>query len=457
MNSDINNLLKENYKIENKYYAFFEKTENSCNLRILFDNRDDFNYYNKEHYDIINVQSIISNIKLSLINCERCSVESKNGKLQITYEIDRISKFIIKSTNDKIFDDISFSFNDISWFVLDETSYSFDPIKEAVKFKSYLKEYKVSFGVIKIYRKFDFFHGVNKFKLADDIVFNIRFKQKISYNEVIEKIYCFKNFLMIIGRRNLNVTKMFITDNKRKYDIIDCYKEYSYRSLNKRYKEYLDYHTLTLNSLDNFSKMIEIFYGEYEKILSIIDSWFSTLKYTLPTKVNYINATTMVEDYCNLYLKKETKKEVELENKKIKTRFINDILDIINSKFEINENDKAEINEELNKLVKDNNQSSFIAKVKELINNVNEVFNYTTDEIEKISENLRNARTACVHKGIFIDENKSRYVLKYSYFINDVIFLNVLKLCDFDMNFKKLECVEFNYSKDELIYKVNFK
>ena len=457
MQKSIDDILNDWYKIDEKFNSYFEVDERYINIVIEFDNLDEFNKFNKDIYDVINIKSIRSDNELSLINCSRYCVENSSNKIRIKYRVDRISEFVIKSIDDSVFDDITFSLDDINWFVLDETNYSFDPINENVKFNNYVKSYNLSFGKITIYRLFSFAHKSNEFKMNDDIAFNIKFNSAITYTEVIEKVYSFRNLLMIFGRRYLNVVNMFITNKEKEYRIIDCYKEYNHHPINNNYREYLDHHTLTLKCLKDFPQLINRYYEEYNKMLPIIDSWFSNVKFQLPPKVRFINLTTMIEDFANLYLKNKVNDDSINEAQKIKNDFIENIFGIFNKKMKITDSDKIAIKKELNELVKDNNQTSFIIKTKTLINNVNEIFEYSNNEIEIIIENIRNARLACIHKSIYIDEEKIQYISKYSDFIDDIVFLNILKLCGSDLRFDEWKCIEYNYQKKDLTHPIKFK
>lgn len=456
MQTNIDDILKDRYKIDEKFFSYFENDERYINVVVEFNNMDEFNEFNKDIYDVINIKSILNDNELSLINCSRYCEESSNNKIRIKYRVDRISEFVIKNINDSIFYNITFSLDDINWFVLDETNYSFDPVNENVKFNNFIKSYNVSFGKITIYRLFSFAHKTNEFKINDDIAFNIEFNKEITYAEVIEKVYCLRNLLSIFGRRHLNVVNMFTTNKEKEYRIIDCYKEYNHHPINDRYREYLDHHTLTLNSLKDFSLIINKYYEEYHRMLPIIDSWFSNVKFQLPPRVRFINLTTMIEDFANIYLKRKVNEESEIEAKEIKHKFIEKIFNAFDKRVIITDIDKKEIEQELIKVVKDT-QSTFIIKTKALINNVNEIFNYKSKEIEIITKNIRNARLACIHKGIYIDETKLQYIAKYSDFIEDVIFLNILKVCGSDLQFNEWKCIEYNYQRDDLTYPIKFK
>lgn len=86
-----------------------------------------------------------------------------------------------------------------------------------------------------------------------------------------------------------------------------------------------------------------------------------------------------------------------------------------------------------------------------LINNVNEVFNCTSKEIDTISENIKAARIHYIH---YKTNQKSKTLTDdeqfwYSYFMQDVILLNIYKLLGLDIS--KYEYVSFN----DFFYNIN--
>ena len=86
-----------------------------------------------------------------------------------------------------------------------------------------------------------------------------------------------------------------------------------------------------------------------------------------------------------------------------------------------------------------------------LIYNVNEVFNCTPKEINLIPENIKFARIHYIH---YKTNQKSKTLTDdeqfwYSYFMQDVILLNIYKLLGLDIS--KYEYVSFN----DFFYNIN--
>ena len=92
--------------------------------------------------------------------------------------------------------------------------------------------------------------------------------------------------------------------------------------------------------------------------------------------------------------------------------------------------------------------------VKSLIINVNEIYNFTDSEINIISENIKAARIYYIH---YKTKQKSKILTYnqqfwYSYFIQDVILLNIYKLLGLDISkYQYISFYEFYYDKDNLM------
>ena len=76
------------------------------------------------------------------------------------------------------------------------------------------------------------------------------------------------------------------------------------------------------------------------------------------------------------------------------------------------------------------NDPEYKCMVSTLINNVNSHYNFTPQEIETISKNIKNARDRYVH---YLNKNSTKILsyeeqFWYSYFMEDIVLLNIYKI-----------------------------
>lgn len=443
----LDNMFENTYIAFDKYYVRLKKDNKFVFAYIEFFTRDEFVKYDKDKYDLIVIEDISNKKQFTLLECEKYGTEATENKIIIKYRVDRILDDVLTDINDEFIKEADITFDDINWFVNDDNSFDFDPEKVCVSVKDYNLEYVTNIGKIAIFKSFSFMEKSNIFNIESDMVFRFVFEKKISYHEFRKRIYCFRNLLLILGRRNIELKSIKINE---KY-LFDCYEEYKYRSINERYMEYLDHHTITIGSIDEFGESISKFYDIYDTILSIIDSYFCSVKYTLPTKVKFINACTMIEDYANIFLVDESKKHREKEATNNKQKYIAKVLDKMLQENVIDEAKKDIVNNILDTEVKKDMSLSFKDKVISIIQNVNKSFDFDDAEIELIADNFREARKQFVHKGIIPKEEVCPILEMYCSFVEDIIYLNILSKIGIDISSSIFRCIEYEYNKDDLI------
>lgn len=447
MDCRINDILDQTFIAFKKYYVRLKKENRFIFAYMEFRTREEFIEYNKDKYDSIVIEEISQKTKYSLLECEKYGTESNGKNFKIKYRVDRIINDTLKDLKKKYINEVEFVFDDINWFMNDNSSYDFDPIKCCVNVNHLYLEYSTNFGKVTIYKEFSFTEKTDEFNIKNDIVFKLKFDKEINYHEFRNKIYCFRNLLLILGRRHLDIKKIKINE----CDLYDCYEEYNYRPLNDRYMEYLDHHTITIKSIDNFGDAISNFFNIYDTIMPIIDGYFCNLKYTLPTKVKFINICSMIEDYANLFLNEESKKYREKEANNNKEKFIKKIANKMLEQKIIGEKNFDSVINILEEEVKKDNSLTFKDKTISIIKNVNNSFEFDDSKIELISDNFREVRKQIVHKGVFIREELYPILESYCSFIEDIIYLNILNEIGIDISNSIFKCIEFNYDKKDLI------
>lgn len=447
MKEKLIDLLSNTFIAFSKYFVRLKKENRFIFAYIDFPTHEEFLEYDKELYELIVIEEISHKKQYTLLECEKYGTEASGRSIKIKYRVDRILDDVLNDFSIEFIDNAEVTFDDINWFINDDNSFEFDPLKVCVNVKEYFKEYKSSIGEIMIFKAFSFTEKKNNFNIDSDIVFRFVFDRKLNYREFRERIYCFRNLLLILGRRHIDFKEIKINS---KY-LYDCFEEYTYKPINKRYCEYLDHHTITINSIDKFGDAVSQYFKIYDTIISIIDSYFCNLKYTLPTKAKFINVCTMIEDYANIFLVNESKEHREKESANSKQKYI---INVVGKMLKENLIDEIKVDKVCNILeaeVKKDMNLSFKDKVISIIKEVNKSFKFEDSEIELIADNFREARKRFVHKGIIASEEICPVLEIYCSFIEDVIYLNILNVIGIDISNSVFECIEYNYEKDDLI------
>lgn len=235
----------------------------------------------------------------------------------------------------------------------------------------------------------------------------------VSIKKVLENIYIFRNFLMIILKQPIYVKKQTIYINDNAVELFDCNDNDDFLE-NPSLEEMLSHRCLKINNIDNIETIYNNFIKQYNQLYPLIELYYNVTQYKIPNLTRFINATTMLEYYSRTY-------------------------DYINSlTLSKNKNPKR-------------NDPYYECMVLSLINNVNEVFNCTSKEIDTISENIKAARIHYIH---YKTNQKSKTLTDdeqfwYSYFMQDVVLLNIYKLLGLDIS--KYEYVSFN----DFFYNIN--
>ena len=101
---------------------------------------------------------------------------------------------------------------------------------------------------------------------------------------------------------------------------------------------------------------------------------------------------------------------------------------------------------------KKSKEAEFVYRVESLIQNVNEVFSFTLDDIGNMSEKIKDGRTYFVH--YVKDGKKLEYneLFHFYNFVEDVLLLNVYKLIGLDITkHEYITYLDFFYMKKDLL------
>lgn len=375
------------------------------------------------NYDIISGKFLFNNQKIFFINCiyvgHKSSINCKNNTIEnVTSDfiVDRliIDKNICKTSLNNI-SKYSASYKNLDLF--SESNGIMSSLRE-IDYDSNTCNYKINTPSYSMNIMFYYSTEEDRKSLIVNRSSCVEFEhsKKVTIREALENIYTFRNFLMIILKQPIYVKKQIIYINDNAVELFDCNDSGNFLE-NPSLEEMLFHRCLKINTIDNIETIYNNFIKQYNQLYPLIELYYNVTQYKIPNLTRFINATTMLEYYSRNY-------------------------DSINSlTLSKNKNPKR-------------NDPYYEYMVLSLINNVNEVFNCTTNEIDKISENIKAARIHYIHyktnqnSKILTDDEQFRY----SYFMQDVVLLNIYKLLGLDISkYKYISFNNFFYNINDLL------
>ena len=375
------------------------------------------------NYDIISGKFLFNNQKIFFINCiyvgHKSSINCKNNTIEnVTSDfiVDRliIDKNICKTSLNNI-SKYSASYKNLDLF--SESNGIMSSLRE-IDYDSNTCNYKINTPSYSMNIMFYYSTEEDRKSLIVNRSSCVEFEhsKKVTIREALENIYTFRNFLMIILKQPIYVKKQIIYINDNAVELFDCNDSGDFLE-NPSLEEMLFHRCLKINTIDNIETVYNNFIKQYNQLYPLIELYYNVTQYKIPNLTRFINATTMLEYYSRNY-------------------------DSINSlTLSKNKNPKR-------------NDPYYEYMVLSLINNVNEVFNCTTNEIDKISQNIKAARIHYIHyktnqnSKILTDDEQFRY----SYFMQDVVLLNIYKLLGLDISkYKYISFNNFFYNINDLL------
>lgn len=410
---DFNNLSIK-VTINKKTYDAILNTDNN-RLILKINMTKDINEWRKtnKNYDIISGRFLFNSQKIFFINCIHAGHESSMNCKKNTIE-NATSNFIV----DRLIIDKNISKTSLHNISKYSASYkNLDLFSELNRIMSGLREidydsntcnYKINTPFYSMNIMFYCSTKENRNSLTINRMSHVEFEhsKNVSIKKALENIYTFRNFLMIILKQPIYVKKQTIYINDNAVELFDCNDNDDFLE-NPSLEEMLSHRCLKINNIDNIETVYNNFIKQYNQLYPLIELYYNVTQYKIPNLTRFINATTMLEYYSRNY-------------------------DFINSlTLSKNKNPKR-------------NDPYYECMVLSLINNVNEVFNCTSKEIDTISENIKAARIHYIH---YKTNQKSKALTDdeqfwYSYFMQDVVLLNIYKLLGLDIS--KYEYISFN-------------
>ncbi len=417
---DFNNLSIK-VTINKKIYDAILNTDNN-RLILKINMTKDINEWRKtnKNYDIISGRFLFNSQKIFFINCIHTGHESSMNCQKNIIE-NATSNFIV----DRLIIDKNISKTSLNNILKYSASYkNLDLFSELNRIMPGLREidydsntcnYKINTPFYSMNIMFYCSTKEDRNSLIVNRMSHVEFEHSkgVSIKKVLENIYRFRNFLMIILKQPIYVKKQTIYINDNAVELFDCNDNDDFLE-NPSLEEMLSHRCLKINNIDNIETIYNNFIKQYNQLYPLIELYYNVTQYKIPNLTRFINATTMLEYYSRTY-------------------------DYINSlTLSKNKNPKR-------------NDPYYECMVLSLINNVNEVFNCTSKEINTISENIKTARIHYIH---YKTNQKSKTLTDdeqfwYSYFMQDVVLLNIYKLLGLDIS--KYEYVSFN----DFFYNIN--
>ena len=256
-------------------------------------------------------------------------------------------------------------------------------------------------------------------KLNKEIIVKLECAKKVNFAEMMKKIYTFRNLMMVLLKKDIVVKEQILELDGEEYQVIDC-NNYKINKCNEELKKHLIFRKVKYEDIENFDNILENFNLIYERVYPLLELLYNAYSNKLPNLNRFLDAITMIEYYSR-----------EFDNEKA--------LNLTNSK-------------RIKQKLKEKDEPQFVDRMKSLIINVNEVFNFSEMEIDEISKNVKDGRTYYVHyeeKGWKLSNDE---LFRYYNFLEDIILLNIYKLIGLDITKNKyITFFNFYYTKTELL------
>lgn len=376
----------------------------------------------KEDIDCLKATILDNREKITCLNCmsAKHSAYTEDGKTvySTSYHVDRIIVgYHLDKIDSSVVNSIDTSYEDISWFTK-HSFYNQKILEDKVEMNPFYKEYilkdkSIIFHMLPSYNGND-----NQITISTTRGFTVNFKERKTIKESIYYMYFIKNFLMILGKRDIRITEQSIYIDGVECELIDGYIE----SYEKIVKDSLLFHLNNRNpfqieSLTNLEEVIETFEIEYERLTPLLELYYNVVKYKIPSLTRFVNSITMLEYFSREY-----------------------------------DNDKALERTQNKPRKKSKKEPEFIDRVYSLIENVNDHYNLEEEEMEKISKNIKDARTYYIHYEPIGKKLKEQDLFGYTHFIEDTILLNIYQIIGIDLNhLENISYVGFFYDLEDII------
>lgn len=403
---DFNNVsLKLN--IDRKtYYGSLKSISNHITLTINMSK--DIEHWRKinSNRDTISGSIIVENIDITLINCTYCGSpytvfkdEPQKNLYEVEFIIDRILLGKKLSKIDRnLFSKASVIYDNIDSFTNDEP-YKLDPATMTYKVTPSNYQIKTNKSLINICFSCKNYNGRKMLSVERETIVDFEFPKKLSLTNLLTEIYKFRNFLIVLLRKHITIYKQVILIDNNEYQLIDC-------RIDKVYpidEEIFAHRMVKIEKINNIDEVYQEFQKQYLKLFPVLDVYYNTISCFIPNINRFILGTTTLEYFSNEY----------------------DYINALN--LAVSKNPKAK-------------KVDYVDKVESLISNVNSALKCIIGDIPKVADNVKEARVYYIHydkKRKQLTDDEQQY---YSYFVFDILLLNIYKLIKIDLSLMESSC-----------------
>ena len=269
---DFNNISVE-VKIDNIKYNSILYVENE-RLKLKIDCTKNIEKFDRNIniIDIINGKILKDGTKVAFINCFHYGMQSLGvGKNEYIYSIYRIDRVFL-GTNLK---------------------------NMQVK--------KISACKV-VYQSIEENEDEGFIRLNKEIVVYLKSNKKVCFDDVMKKIYTFRNLMMILLKRNVIVKKQTLKINEKEYELFDC-DNHEIKRENENLRSQLIFRNVKYEDIEDFNHVLEKFNLIYERICPLLELLYNAYSNKLPNLNRFLDAITMIEYYSREFDNTENVKD----------------------------------------------------------------------------------------------------------------------------------------------------
>ena len=372
-----------------------------------------------QKFNLLIGKTVFNNIPISFVNC---LLEDKSTNVGLDgnniYYLNFLVGYIflgisIKSINSNDFDKADVKFDNID-YLTDDFPYSYDGIQKKYISNPTLYSINCSDYIIDVNFSFDNKNSRRGLNLERNTFVEFSLDNKLSFENLLNEIYKFNYFLMIIMRKHITISNLNFYKGNIKGKLFFCFKDDPY---NENYINYafLDINRLKIEKINNLNTIYNNYLNCFKKLNPVLEIYYGVICNPISDLNRYIVGTTALEYFSNEFYLDEVKEQ--------------------------------------SKMMK-HGKVIYIDNVYILIKNANIVFSFSHDEIDLLSRNIVDSRAYYIHY------KKNRKILSrvelfsYSQFLIDILIINIGLILEIDEKYiKQLSNYGKYYTKDKLLLK----
>ena len=255
-------------------------------------------------------------------------------------------------------------------------------------------------------------------KNQKDSIVEFKFKRPQTYNSIMSSIYTFRSFISLLTKKDFTVVNQIVFIENHKHEILDGFQEQN-KIHNQPYELHLKHTTLKLEDINNLNEVYSEFKKLHNELHPFLDLYHNAMRYNIPQPNAFLNYVMLLEYYSRTF---DSANVISITSKK---------------------------NPDINNL-------DFHTMVRSLMINVNQSFNFTAIRINRIATNMNNARLYYVHylKKPEIKKLSNIRINQYTYFLQDLILLNLYQLIKIDIRLNQSSLLDVFYNQNDLTNKI---